>query len=355
MTVLALRLAARSNGVSMLHGGSRGGCGAALPGLPRTRCRSAASPTASTCGPGSAPEMRRLYESHMGRRMVRRARGDRAHLGGGSRSPRANSGTARAASRRGWSTWSARGCMAQLDAPERRPGRGQPRGRGAGPEGADDRLRPAFRRRTSGPRCCCATRAADRLVNDPERPVQFIFAGKAHPQDDGGKELIRQLSIVTPRRSCAAGSCSSRTTTSSVARRLVQGVDVWLNTPRRPLEASGTSGMKAVRQRRAARRHARRLVGRGRTGPGSAGRSATAAPTTTRTTRTSWRALSLYDLLEREIVPIFYERDAAGLPQSWITRMRASMGGLTPVFTTDRMVHEYLTRFYEPAARDFDC
>ena len=86
-----------------------------------------------------------------------------------------------------------------------------------------------------------------RIVNNPDRPVQFVFAGKAHPRDDGGKELIREIVAARPRPGVPPTAwSSSRTTTSNVARYLVQGVDVWLNTPRRPLEASGTSGMKAV-------------------------------------------------------------------------------------------------------------
>ena len=132
----------------------------------------------------------------------------------------------------------------------------------------------------------------------------------------------------------------------------MQGVDVWLNTPRRPLEASGTSGMKAWRT--AALNVASSTAGGARgTAPASAGRSAPPRVRRTRTTRTTSRAGSLYDLLEQEIVPLFYERDGSGLPQGWIGRMRASMGGLPPVFNTDRMVHEYLTRYYEPAAADF--
>jgi starch phosphorylase len=190
-----------------------------------------------------------------------------------------------------------------------------------------------------------------RLVNNPGRPVQFIFGGKAHPHDNGGKELLRQLVELSKRPEVLGRIIVLEEYDIGVARRMVQGVDVWLNTPRRPLEASGTSGMKAVAN---GALHVATLDGwwdeayRAGLGWAIGDRRAYDDPNQ----QDHLESISLFDLLEREIVPMFYHRDAAGLPQGWIKSMRASMGGLTAVFSTDRMVSEYLTRFYEPAAND---
>ncbi len=190
-----------------------------------------------------------------------------------------------------------------------------------------------------------------RLVTDPERPVQFIFAGKAHPSDDGGKELLRQLYQLARRDEVNGRIVVLEEYDVGVARKLVQGVDVWLNTPRRPMEASGTSGMKAVANGAI---HVSTLDGwwdeAFRPGLGWAIGDRRGYDDPEQQDQTE--SLSVYDLLEREIIPLFYQRDAAGLPQSWIARMRASMGGLPAAFSSDRMVREYLTRFYEPAARE---
>jgi starch phosphorylase len=190
-----------------------------------------------------------------------------------------------------------------------------------------------------------------RLVNDPERPVQIIFGGKAHPDDAGGKELARQLFQLAQSEEVRGRIVVLEEYDMGLARRMVQGVDVWLNTPRRPMEASGTSGMKAVAN---GALHVGTLDGwwdeAYRAGLGWAiGDRRTYDD---QNYQDHLESVSLYDVLEREIKPLFYERDAVGLPQGWITRMRASLGGLPPVFNTDRMVHEYLTRFYEPSARD---
>ncbi|MCC6174741.1 MAG: alpha-glucan family phosphorylase [Chloroflexi bacterium] len=193
-----------------------------------------------------------------------------------------------------------------------------------------------------------------RLVNDPYRPVQFIFGGKAHPSDNGGKELLRQLLQLSRSEDVRGRIIVLEEYDMGVARRMVQGVDIWLNTPRRPMEASGTSGMKAVAN---GALHVGTLDGwwdeAYRAGLGWAIGDRRSYDDLSY--QDYLESTSLYDLLEREIVPLFYDRDANGLPLGWIARMRASMGGLPPVFSSDRMVHDYLTRFYEPAAHDVRC
>ncbi|MGE3270793.1 MAG: alpha-glucan family phosphorylase [Chloroflexota bacterium] len=190
-----------------------------------------------------------------------------------------------------------------------------------------------------------------RLVTDPQRPVQFIFGGKAHPSDNGGKELLRQLFEMSKREELRGRIVILEEYDIGVARRMVQGVDVWLNTPRRPLEASGTSGMKATANGAI---HVGTLDGwwdeAYRAGLGWA--IGDRRPYEDPNYQDHLESISLYDLLERELVPLFYDRDANDLPQGWITRMRVSMGGLTPIFNTDRMVGEYLSQYYTPAAQD---
>jgi starch phosphorylase len=190
-----------------------------------------------------------------------------------------------------------------------------------------------------------------RLVNDKERPVQIIFTGKAHPADTGGKALIQNLYGMSRGEELRGRVVLLEGYDIGIARRMVRGVDIWLNTPRRPMEASGTSGMKAAAN---GGLHVSPLDGwwdegyRPGLGWAIGDRRTYADPAE----QDAMESGSLYDLLEREIVPLFYDRDASGLPRGWITRMRAAMTELPPVFNTDRMVSEYATRLYEPAARD---
>ena len=190
-----------------------------------------------------------------------------------------------------------------------------------------------------------------RLVNQPDRAVQIIFAGKAHPADTGGKELIRDLYQLARREELRGRIVLLEGYDMGIARRMVRGVDIWLNTPRRPMEASGTSGMKAAAN---GGLHVSPLDGwwdeAYRPGLGWAIGDRRAYDDLDE--QDALESSSLYDLLEREVIPLFYERDAGGLPQGWIARMRAAMTALPPVFSTDRMVSEYSTRFYEPAARE---
>jgi glycogen phosphorylase len=190
-----------------------------------------------------------------------------------------------------------------------------------------------------------------RLLLDPARPVQIVVAGKAHPADGEGKGLIaewirfacdpdvRRLVVFLPDYDMA------------LAKELVEGVDVWVNTPRRPLEACGTSGMKvlvngglnlSVLDGWWAEAYA---PGRGWAlgdRHGDAGDDHDAMD-----------AEELYALLETEVVPLFYERDASGLPREWLRRVRTSMAELTARFSGNRMVREYVETMYLPAAADY--
>jgi starch phosphorylase len=188
-----------------------------------------------------------------------------------------------------------------------------------------------------------------RLLTRPERPVQLVIAGKAHPQDQIGRDLIRRWTAFARRPELGGRVIFLEDYDLALAADLVQGVDLWINTPRRPWEASGTSGMKL-------------LVNGGLNlseldgwwaeawspGVGWAlgdGREHGDDPAWDRE-----EAQALYDLLEREVVPAFYDRDASGVPPAWVACMRESMARLTPRFSANRMVREYTERYYLPAA-----
>ncbi len=189
-----------------------------------------------------------------------------------------------------------------------------------------------------------------RILGQNDRPVQLVFSGKAHPQDYGGKELIRDIVRASGADAFRGRVVFLEDYDMGVARTLVSGVDVWLNTPRRPLEASGTSGMKACLN---GVLHASVLDGwwpeafAGDNGFAIGhGEEYADAERGDRI-----EAEALYRLLEQEIVPLFYERDAGGLPRRWIGRMKKSIAAIAPVFSTSRMVREYTTSIYEPAVR----
>jgi glycogen phosphorylase len=191
-----------------------------------------------------------------------------------------------------------------------------------------------------------------RLLSNPDRPVQLIIAGKAHPADEPGQALIRQWLQFIRGTDARNHVIFLADYDMGVAEELVQGVDVWINTPRRPWEACGTSGMKV-------------LVNGGMNLSQLDGWWAEAyrpevgwaiGDAQTHTDDTVWDdrdAGTLYDLLEREVVPQFYARDAAGMPTAWLARMRESMASLTPQFSSNRAVRDYTERYYMPAAQEW--
>jgi starch phosphorylase len=186
-----------------------------------------------------------------------------------------------------------------------------------------------------------------RLLADPERPIQVLVAGKAHPADEEGKDLI-QLVVDFAREPMAAGRVVFlEDYEMTLARRLVQGVDVWLNTPQRPLEASGTSGMKAALN---GGLNCSILDGWWAEAYSPACGFAIGGPEAEGDPRQDETdAEALYAVLEEQVLPAYYERDEAGLPQRWIALMRESIAELGPRFGTARMAAEYVERLYLPA------
>ncbi len=188
-----------------------------------------------------------------------------------------------------------------------------------------------------------------RLLTNPQRPVQLIIAGKAHPEDRPGQALIHEWINFIRQPEARPHVIFLSDYDMLLSERLVQGVDVWINTPRRPWEACGTSGMKV-------------LVNGGINLSELDGWWAEAY-----TPEVGWalgdgqehgddptwdavEADALYTLLEREVIPEFYTRDESGIPTAWVKRMRASMARLTPRFSADRAVREYTEQHYLPAA-----
>lgn len=186
-----------------------------------------------------------------------------------------------------------------------------------------------------------------RLLNDAHRPIQFIFAGKAHQRDEPGKDLIRRLVHQAAEPEFRHKIVFLEDYDMNVARLLVQGVDVWLNNPLRPLEASGTSGMKAAVN---GALNASVLDGwwaeayDGEVGWAiGAGEDYTDLEAAERI-----ESEALYHLLENDIVPLFYDRTKDGTPRGWVAKMKTSMTRLAPVFNTHRMVKEYFEKSYAP-------
>jgi starch phosphorylase len=187
------------------------------------------------------------------------------------------------------------------------------------------------------------------MINDPKRPVQFVFAGKAHPRDEPGKRVLQQIADLMRDFKFADRFVFVEDYDINVGRHLVQGVDVWLNNPRRPLEASGTSGQKVVLN-----------GGLNLSVPdgwwaeaydGLNGFSIGTGRTHSNMDVHDRRdGEDLYRTLKEEVIPLYYQRDKDGLPRGWITRMKRTIRTLGWRFNADRMVMDYVLKCYVPAA-----
>lgn len=187
-----------------------------------------------------------------------------------------------------------------------------------------------------------------KILSNPQKPVQFIFAGKAHPRDNEGKELVRDIMHFATQFDVKRRIVFLEDYDINVAKMLVQGVDVWLNNPRRPLEASGTSGMKAAIN---GVLNMSTLDGWWCEGykPDNGWAIGAGEMYDDASYQDMVEAQAIYNLLENEVVPLYYTRSADNLPRGWIYRAKKSMRRLTPQFSTSRMVNEYTQRCYLPA------
>ena len=184
-----------------------------------------------------------------------------------------------------------------------------------------------------------------RLINNEERPVQFVFAGKAHPQDEGSKLVLQQLAQWKYDTAVRHHAVFLEDYDQEIARQLVQSVDVWLNVPRRPLEASGTSGEKVAMNGglNLSILDGWWLEGYDGTNGFAIGNGDESTDVAVIDARD---AESLYLTLEQEVVPVFYTRDDKGLPRQWIAMMKRAIETLAPKFNSNRMVEEYVRRIY---------
>ena len=187
------------------------------------------------------------------------------------------------------------------------------------------------------------------LVNDPKRPVQFVFAGKAHPMDDPGKRVLQEVAMMMRDSRLGDKFVFVEDYDINVGRHFVRGVDVWLNNPRRPLEASGTSGQKVVLNgglnlsvldgwwAEAYDGLNGFAIGNGRTH-------------TNMDVHDARDGEDLYRVLRDEVIPLYFQRDSDGLPRGWIRRMKRTIRTLGWRFNADRMVMDYTLKGYIPAA-----
>jgi len=187
------------------------------------------------------------------------------------------------------------------------------------------------------------------MVNDAKRPVQFVFAGKSHPRDEPGKQVLQRIAQLMRDKTFAGRFVFVEDYDINVGRHFVQGVDVWLNNPRRPLEASGTSGQKVVLNgglnlsvmdgwwAEAYDGMNGFGIGKGRTHSNMQ-------------VHDSRDRDDLYRALREEVIPLYYERDQDGLPREWIKRMKRTIRTLGWRFNADRMVMDYTSKCYVPAA-----
>ena len=349
MTILALRLSRQANGVSAIHGKvSRGMWQSVWPGVPKAEIPIRHVTNGIHTFTWMAPEIRVLLEKHGG--------------------PMTEEDLAKA------EEWKKRVSFKDKDywvthqrlklgllKFVRTNVRAQRLRNGAKPaeiRETDQMLDPkaltiGFARRfATYKRAALLFRDLDKLaqiVNDPKRPVQFLFAGKAHPADEGGKKLIQQIVQISALPQFKDRIVFVENYDFNVARHLYHGCDVWLNNPTRPLEASGTSGEKVITNG-----CLNFSVRDGWWDEAFDGTNGWAIGDDTfrlePEVQDEFDSFSMYEILKHEIVPLYYDQDGEGVPKRWIDRVRRSLITIGPVYNTSRMVADYATDFYRRAA-----
>ncbi|HEY7335381.1 MAG TPA: alpha-glucan family phosphorylase [Bryobacteraceae bacterium] len=349
MTVLGLKLSRRANAVSALHGEvSRAMWTGLYPGKSEESVPIGHITNGVHVPSWLAPQMFRLYDRHLGPDWPQH-----------SSEPGTWEGVEKLDDGELWETHLS--LKARLLGFVRARAKEQARRRGEPPDSIErlgrvlspDALTVGFARRfATYKRSTMIVRDMERLasmVNDPKRPVQFVFAGKAHPHDDPGKRMLQEIAALMRDAKFADRFVFVEDYDINVGRYLVQGVDVWLNNPRRPLEASGTSGQKVVLNgglnlsvldgwwAEAYDGLNGFAIGTGRTHSNVEIHDARDSE-------------DLYRVLREEVIPLYYDRDRDGLPRGWIKRMKRTIRTLGWRFNADRMVRDYTLNCYVPAA-----
>jgi starch phosphorylase len=350
MTVLALRLANVSNGVSQLHGAvSRKMWQGLWPGVPENEVPITAITNGVHTRSWLAPEIAQIYDRYLGIEWEERPT-DHAAWRRVEQIPDAELWRTQERGRSRLVTFARSRLRLQLQR------RGAPPGEVASAaEVLDpDALTIGFARRfATYKRGSLIFRDIERLkaiLNNKHWPVQLLFAGKAHPHDTEGKKVIADVLHMARRAELRSRVVFLEDYDMNITRQMVQGVDIWLNNPRRPLEASGTSGMKVC-----VNGGLNLSVLDGWWVEGYQQDNGWAIGAGEEYTDLDYQdqveSRAIYDLLEQEIVPIFYERGSDGIPREWLKRMKRNIATNVPFFNTNRMVQQYVEVSYWPSAR----
>lgn len=350
MAVLAIRTADSANGVSRLHGEvSRSMWRSIWPNVPENEIPIQHVTNGVHAHTWLSPDLNNLMQRYVGSRWEE-SPGDHSVWNAIHDVPDEELWRVHGRRREKLIIWARRALRRQLEA----RGENATRIRDTVDSLTDTALTVGFARRfATYKRGDLFLRNADRLLRmlaNAERPIQFLFAGKAHPADAGGKELIRRIVRFAAESEAAHRIVFIENYDMHVARYLVQGCDVWLNNPRRGMEASGTSGMKAALN---GVLNVSILDGWWDEGYDSevgwaiGRREAYNDPHS----GDEIESASLYDLLENQVLPMFFDRDQHGVPRMWVQKMKASIARLGAEFNTNRMVEQYARQLYFPAAR----
>lgn len=351
MTVLALKTSSRANGVSKLHGHvSRKLWQGLWPGLPLDESPIKSVTNGIHTATFTGRDMADLYDRYLGPSW-RNQTALAETWEGVDLIPDEELWRIRARSRSILVTY----CRDKIRGQLIKRGAGRAEIEQAGQELNPEALTIGFARRfATYKRAALVLQDIDRiirLVSVPDKPVQFIFSGKAHPADNLGKELIARLVHAQRRPELHGRLVFIEDYDMNVARRMVQGVDVWLNNPRRPLEACGTSGMKVATNGglnlsvldgwwyEAFDGNNGWSIGRGE-------------EYEDRGYQDEVESRSIYDLLEREVIPLFFDREENGVPVKWIQAVKHSIRSIAPAFSASRMVADYAQEFYAPIGKN---
>ncbi|QDU70958.1 alpha-glucan family phosphorylase [Mucisphaera calidilacus] len=350
MAVLAIRTADWCNGVSKLHGEvSRGMWQNVWPDVPTGEVPIGHVTNGVHARSWLDPQLVRLFDRYLGTPW-REDQADKDVWRGIAEIPDEDLWRVHEDARQKLVVWAKRKLRTQME----RQGKSPEMIRNHCEALSDDALTVGFARRFAtykrGTLLLRDMKRLERLLESEQRPIQFLIAGKAHPADGGGKALIRELVQFSNESKLGHRIVFLEDYDIGVARYLVQGCDIWLNTPRRGMEASGTSGMKAAMNGvlncsildgwwdEAYEPDLGWAIGR---------REEYANPEQ----GDDIESRALYDLLENQIIPLFYQRDDQGMPREWVARMKQCIGRLAPAFNTNRMVQDYTRKYYLPAAR----